>query len=196
MKIQQTSLGQYVHCWSFQPCWRIQPSYDLVSNTVTFELILLQTQRRSNWLDEIWCWSPNYKISSYHSSLFTRTEGYRRTWLHYNASHHGGSSCSVTDSDGRFSLPSQSVRILRRSCRITPQSNSPMPVLPTMQSDDVRQENMATVLNINIPLKCFKRKRFIHSTIAELQVSMAVYFLYRNSANDDLWQISVSWIDF
>ena len=24
-------------------------------NTVTFELILLQTQRRSNWLDEIWC---------------------------------------------------------------------------------------------------------------------------------------------
>ena len=111
MKIQQTSLGQYVHCLSFQPCWRIKPSYDHVSNgrnTVTFELILLQTQRRSNWLDEIWCWSPNYKISSYHSSLFTRTEGYRRTWLHYKASHHGGSSCSVTDSDGRFSLPSQS----------------------------------------------------------------------------------------
>ena len=26
-----------------------------------------------------------------------------------------------------------------------PQSNSPMPVLPTMQSDDVRQENMAAV---------------------------------------------------
>ena len=59
------------------------------------------------------------------------------------------------------------VRILSWSCR-TPQSNSPMPVLPTMQSDDVRQENMATVLNI--PLKCFKRKRFILSTIAELQV--------------------------
>ena len=77
------------------------------------------------------------------------------------------------------------VRVLRRSWRITPQSNSPMPVLPTMQSDDIRQENMATVLNI--PLKCFKRKRFIHSTIAELQVPMAVYFLYRNSANDDLW---------
>ena len=76
------------------------------------------------------------------------------------------------------------VRILSWSCQITPQSNSPMPVLPTMQSDDVRQENMATVLNI--PLKCFKRKRFIHSTIAELQVPMAVYFLYRNSANDDL----------
>ena len=40
------------------------------------------------------------------------------------------------------------VRILSWSCRITPQSNSPMSVLPTMQSDDVRQENMATVLNI------------------------------------------------
>ena len=87
---------------------------------------------------------------------------------------------------GDFHCHPRVVRILRRSCQITPQSNSPMPVLPTMQSDDVRQENMATVLNINIPLKCFKRKRFIHSTIAELQVSMAVYFLYRNSANDDL----------
>ena len=87
---------------------------------------------------------------------------------------------------GVFHCHPRVVRILRRSCRITPQSNSPMPVLPTMQSDDVRQENMATVLNINIPLKCFKRKRFIHSTIAELQVSMAVYFLYRNSTNDDL----------
>ena len=87
---------------------------------------------------------------------------------------------------GDFHCHPRVVRILRRSCRITPQSNSPMPVLPTMQSDDVRQENMATVLNINIPLKCFKRKRVIHSTIAELQVSMAVYFLYRNSANDDL----------
>ena len=87
---------------------------------------------------------------------------------------------------GDFHCHPRVVRILRRSCRITPQSNSPMPVLPTMQSDDVRQENMATVLNINIPLKCFKRKRFIHSTIAELQVSMAVYFLYRNSANDVL----------
>ena len=87
---------------------------------------------------------------------------------------------------GDFHCHPRVVRILRRSCRITPQSNSPMPVLPTMQSDDVRQENMATVLNINIPLKCFKRKRFIHSTMAELQVSMAVYFLYRNSANDDL----------
>ena len=85
------------------------------------------------------------------------------------------------------------MRIVSWDCRIIPQSNSPMPVLPTMQSDDVRQENMATVLNI--PLKCFKRKRFIHSTIAELQVPMAVYFLYRNSTNDDLWYISVSWID-
>ena len=85
------------------------------------------------------------------------------------------------------------MRIVNWDCRIIPQSNSPMPVLPTMQSDDVRQENMATVLNI--PLKCFKRKRFIYSTIAELQVPMAVYFLYRNSTNDDLWYISVSWID-
>ena len=95
-----------------------------------------------------------------------------------NASHHGGSSCRVTGSDGRFHCHPRVVRILRRSCRITPQSNSPMPILPTMQSDDVRQENMATV---NIPLKygwkCFKRKQVIHSRIAEIQVSMAVLFL-------------------
>ena len=35
-----------------------KPSYCHVSigkNTVTFELILLQTQQRSNWLDEILC---------------------------------------------------------------------------------------------------------------------------------------------
>ena len=55
---------------------------------------------------------------------------------------------------GYFHCHPRVVRILSWSCRITPQSNSPMPVLPTMQSDDVRQENMATVLNI--PLKCFK----------------------------------------
>ena len=98
--------------------------------------------------------------------LLTTTKG-RRTTLpslpgqrdteergYIKASHHGGSSCRVTGSDGRFSLPSHSCAILRRSCRITPQSNSPMPVLPTMQSDDVRQENMAT--GLNIPLKCFK----------------------------------------
>ena len=48
--LQLLFLWQYVHCLSFQPCWRIEPSYDHVSNgrnTVTFELILLQTQRRS-----------------------------------------------------------------------------------------------------------------------------------------------------
>ena len=94
-----------------------------------------------------------------------------------NASHHGGSSCSVTGSDGIFfHCHPRVVRIFSWDCRITLQSNSPIPVLPTMQSDDVRQENMATV---NIPLKycwkSFKRKQFIHSTIAELQVSMAVY---------------------
>ena len=54
---------------------------------------------------------------------------------------------------GYFHCHPRVVRILSWSCRITPQSNSPMPVLPTMQSDDVRQENMATVLNI--PLKYF-----------------------------------------
>ena len=46
---------------------------------------------------------------------------------------------------GYFHCYPRVVRILRWSCRITPQSNSPVPVLPTMQSDDVRQENMATV---------------------------------------------------
>ena len=101
-----------------------------------------------------------------------------------NASHHGGSSCSVLAVMGDFHCHARVVRIFCWDCRITPQSNSPMPVLPTMQSDDVRQENMAT--GLNIPLKCFKRKRFLHSTIAELQVSMAVYFLYRNSASDNL----------
>ena len=39
---------------------------------------------------------------------------------------------------GYFHYHPRVVRILRWSCRITPQSNSPMPVLPTMQSDDVR----------------------------------------------------------
>ena len=44
---------------------------------------------------------------------------------------------------------------------------------------------------LNTSGKCFKRKQFIHSRIAELQVSMAVYFLYRNSANDDLIDLRV-----
>ena len=180
---------------------------------MTFELILLQTQRRSNWLDEILCYIILYVevlASNFYSvfcSIFRTgamssnfpllTTKDRRTTLpslpgqrdteergYINASHHGG-SCSVTGSDGIFfHCHPRVVRIFSWDCRVTLQSNSPMPVLPTMQSDDVRQENMATVLNI--PLKCFKRKRFIHSTIAELQVPMAVYFLYRNSANDDL----------
>ena len=46
---------------------------------------------------------------------------------------------------GYFHCHPRVVRILRWSCRITPQSNSLIPVLPAMQSDDVRQENMATV---------------------------------------------------
>ena len=137
--------------------------------TVYFAFVLLTTKDRRTTLPSL----PGQRD--------TEERGY------INASHHGGSSCSVTGSDGIFfHCHPRVVRIFSRDCRITLQSNSPMPVLPTMQSDDVRQENMATVLNINIPLKCFKRKRFIHSTIAELQVSMAVYFLYRNSANDDL----------
>ena len=75
---------------------------------------------------------------------------------------------------GFIAIPEQ---IFSWDCRIIPQSNSPMPVLPTMQSDDVRQENMATVntrKESNLPTRTL--------TIAELQVSMAVYF----SANDDL----------
>ena len=62
-----------------------------------------------------------------------------------NASHHGGSSCSVTDSDGIFSLPSQSCANLETELSNYSQSNSPIPLLPTMQRDDVRQENMATI---------------------------------------------------
>ena len=61
------------------------------------------------------------------------------------ASHHGGSSCSVTDSDGIFSLPSQSCANLETELSNYSQSNSPIPLLPTMQRDDVRQENMATI---------------------------------------------------
>ena len=38
------------------------------------------------------------------------------------------------------------MRILSWGCRIIHQSNSPKHVLPTMQSDDVRQENMATII--------------------------------------------------
>ena len=50
--------------------------------------------------------------------------------------------CSVTGRYGRFYCHPRVVRIFSR---INPQLNSPMPVLPTMQSDDIRQENMATV---------------------------------------------------
>ena len=63
-----------------------------------------------------------------------------------NASHHGGFSCSVTGTYKRyFHCHPRVVRILSWGCRITHQSNSPIPVLPTMQSDNVRQENMATI---------------------------------------------------
>ena len=44
---------------------------------------------------------------------------------------------------GDFHCHPTVVLILSWDCRITPQSNSPMPVLPTIQSDYVRQENMA-----------------------------------------------------
>ena len=45
------------------------------------------------------------------------------------------------------------MRIFSWDCRITLQSNSPIPVLPTMQSADVRQENMATVNTAEILLE-------------------------------------------
>ena len=101
-----------------------------------------------------------------------------------NASQQAGSSCSITGSDGIFSLPSQSCANLELELSNYSPIEFANACTTHNASDDVRQENMATVLDI--PLKCFKRKRFIHSTIAELKVSMAVYFLYRNSANDDL----------
>ena len=93
---------------------------------MTFELILLQTQRRSNWLDEIWCWSPCFQLlrvyfAQYIQEFVLLTTKDCRTTLpslpgqrdteergYINASHHGGSSCRSTGSDGRFSLPSQS----------------------------------------------------------------------------------------
>ena len=63
-----------------------------------------------------------------------------------NANHHGGYVLQCYwQVQEIFSLPSQSVQILSWDCRIIPESNSPMTVLPTMQSDDIRQENMATV---------------------------------------------------
>ena len=75
-----------------------------------------------------------------------------------NASHHGGSSCSVTGSDGIFfHCHPRVVRIFSWDCRVTLQSNSPMPVLPTMQSDDVRQENMATVNTAKILLEMLQK---------------------------------------
>ena len=44
---------------------------------------------------------------------------------------------------GDFHCHPRVLRILSWDCRITPQSNSSMPVLPTIQIDNVRQENMA-----------------------------------------------------
>ena len=104
---------------------------------MTFELILLQTQRRSNWLDEFLCYIILYVevlASNFYSVFCTVYSGQelcpvifpyqpqkivvplclvyqvrgiqKRGYI--NASHHGGSSCRVTGSDGRFSLPSQS----------------------------------------------------------------------------------------
>ena len=75
-----------------------------------------------------------------------------------NASHHGGSSCSVLAVMGDFHCHARVVRIFCWDCRITPQSNSPIPVLPTMQSDDVRQENMATVNTAEILLEMLQKK--------------------------------------
>ena len=54
---------------------------------------------------------------------------------------------------GDFHCHPRVVRIFSWDCRITLQSNSPIPVLPTMQSDDVRQENMATVNTAEILLE-------------------------------------------
>ena len=150
----------YIICWSpcFQLLQRILQSI-FRTGAMSSNFPLLTTKDRRTTLPSL----PGQRD--------TEERGY------INASHHGGSSCSVTGSDGIFfHCHPRVVRIFSWDCRITLQSNSPIPVLPTMQSDDVRQENMATV---NIPLKycwkSFKRKQFIHSTIAELQVSMAVY---------------------
>ena len=53
---------------------------------------------------------------------------------------------------GDFHCHPRLVHILRWSCRITRKSNSPMPVQPTMQQDDIRQENMATINTAKIIL--------------------------------------------
>ena len=109
--------------------------------TVYFAFVLLTTKDRRTTLPSL----PGQRD--------TEERGY------INASHHGGSSCSVTGSDGIFfHCHPRVVRIFSRDCRITLQLNSPMPVLPTMQSDDVRQENMATVNTAEILLEMLQKK--------------------------------------
>ena len=86
-----------------------------------------------------------YKVSSDHSSWNTRRGGYRRSGYIYMQTTIEAVFYSVTGRYVRFYCHTRVVRIFSWDCQIIPQSNSPMPVLPTMQSDDVRQENMATV---------------------------------------------------
>ena len=61
-----------------------------------------------------------------------------------------------------------------------------LPRIPGEVDTEERGKHGYSKYRLNTSDKCFKRKQFIHSTVAELQVSMAVYFLYRKSANDDL----------
>ena len=63
-----------------------------------------------------------------------------------NASHHGGSSCSITGSDGIFSLPSQSCANLELELSNYSPIEFANACTTHNASDDVRQENMATVL--------------------------------------------------
>ena len=104
-----------------------------------------------------------------------------------DASHHGGSSCSVTGSDGIcFHCHPRVVRIFSWDCRITLQSNSPIPVLPTMQSDDVRQENMATVNTAEILLEILQKKAIHPLYNCRTPGFYGSFILVYNSANDDL----------
>ena len=73
---------------------------------------------------------------------------------------------------GDFHCHPRVVQILTWNCQITPQLNSPMAVLPTIQSSYVRQENMTKGILLTSPSK----RAIIHSRIPQLQVSISVYF--------------------
>ena len=161
----------YIICWS--PCFQLlQCILHSIFRTgaMSSNFPLLTTKDRRTTLPSL----PGQRD--------TEERGY------INASHHGGSSCRVTGSDGRFSLPSQSCANLESELS----NYSPIEFTNACTTHNAKRWRQTgkhgySKYTAEILLEILQKKAIHPLYNCRTPGFYGSLFLYTNSANDDLW---------